>query len=297
VDFREIQAKSILSQCGIPGIDYVINPYTGCRYGCTYCYASFMGRFIKDKTSQDWGEYVFAKVNAPKLLKKELRKLKNKGKGLEIFFSSVTDPYQGVEAKYKLTRQCLEILADWGYEGYVSILTKSNLVLRDIDVLKKLKHVVVGPTVTSTDDAVSRYFEKYAPKASDRLEALKTLNENGIRTYAFIGPLLPHFVAFENELENLFKKLSEIGTKDIFVEHLNLSTYIRTRLIKEMKETEPEIIAKFYESQSIEYREALNELVMKLVGKYNMNLLTSGVIFHKEYQQRESKKRAPWKHK
>ena len=132
MDFREIQAKSILSPCGIPGIDYVINPYTGCRYGCTYCYASFMGRFIKDKTVQDWGEYVIAKVNAPELLKKELRKLRNKGKGLEIFFSSVTDPYQGVEAKYKLTRQCLEILADWEYEGYISILTKSNLVLRDV---------------------------------------------------------------------------------------------------------------------------------------------------------------------
>ena len=157
MDFREVQAKSILSPCGIPGIDYVINPYTGCRFGCTYCYASFMGRFLKDKSISDWGNYVYAKVNAPELLRKEIKRLKEKGVGKEIFLSSVTDPYQGVEAKYQLTRQCLEILGEYGFEGYVSILTKSDLVLRDIDLLKKLKHITVGLTITSTNDSISRY--------------------------------------------------------------------------------------------------------------------------------------------
>jgi DNA repair photolyase len=206
VDIREVKAKTILSKCGIPGIDYTINPYTGCRFGCIYCYASFMGRFIKDKTIHDWGNYVFVKVNAPKLLKKELKKLKNKGQGTEIFISSVTDPYQGLEAKYKLTRRCLKILIDYDFEGYVSILTKSNLVLRDIDLFKKLKHVGVGITVTSTDDSISRFFEKYAPSATDRFKALKKLNKEDVQTYAFIGPLLPHFVAYQDELESLFKK-------------------------------------------------------------------------------------------
>lgn len=295
MEFKEIQAKSILTPCGIPGIDYVINPYTGCSFGCTYCYASFMSRFLKDKSIKDWGTFVYAKVNAPELLKKELPRLKSKGRGLEIFMSSVTDPYQGVEAKYQLTRKCLEILRDYGFEGYVSILTKSNLVLRDLDVLKTLKNVVVGLTVTSSDDSVSRYFERYAPNVSDRFEALKTLNENGIRTYAFIGPLLPHFVAFENELESVFRKLDAVGTHDIFLEHLNLSKYIRTRLVAEMKDVEPEIIEKFYDSQSKEYREILDDRINALVKKYNMNLLTGGTIFHKEYQKSESRKAEPWK--
>jgi len=298
MDFRETQAKGILSKCGIPGIDYVINPYTGCRFGCTYCYASFMGRFIEGKGVKDWGEYVFAKTNAPELLKKELQTKfkKDKGKGIEIFLSSVTDPYQGVEAKYKITRQCLEAIADFGFEGYVSILTKSDLVTRDIDVFKRLKHVVVGMTVTSTDDSISKYFEKFAPKVSLRFKALKTLNEAGIGTYAFIGPLLPHYVADKSELEKVFKKLAEIGTKDIFVEHLNLSKYIRGRLVSEMGGAEPEIIQKFYDSQSEDYREALNEIVMELVKKYDMNLLKGEVIFHKEFQQAEAKKEVPWKH-
>lgn len=296
MDFREVQAKTILSPCGIPGIDYVINPYTGCRFGCTYCYASFMGRFLKDKTVADWGNYVYAKINAPELLKKELMKVKNKGVGKEIFLSSVTDPYQGIEAKYKLTRQCLEILADYDFEGYVSILTKSNLVLRDIDILKRLKHVAVGLTITSTNNAISRYFERFAPNVTDRIKALKTLNQSKIRTYAFIGPLLPHFVAFEEELENIFKSVSEAGTKDVFVEHLNLSSYIKGRLITEMKDKESAHIEKFYESQAKEYREILDDLVEKYIAKYKMRLLTGNVIFHKEYQQAKNKKENPWKH-
>ncbi len=284
IDVKEIEAKTILTKCGIPGIDYVINPYTGCRFGCTYCYASFMGKFLQDKKISDWGNYVYIKTNAPTLLAKEIKKLKNKGEGLEIFLSSVTDPYQGLEAKYKLTRQCLEVIINSGFKGFVSILTKSNLVLRDIDLFKQL-NCAVGLTVTSTDDGVSRYFEKFAPNVNDRFKALKELNEQGIKTYAFIGPLLPHFVAFKDNLESIFVRLEEVGTKDIFVEHLNLSSYIKTRLLTEMGDTEPEVIEKFYSSQSIEYRKALESLVNELVKRYKMHLLTGGTIFHKEYQK------------
>ena len=284
-EIKEIQAKGILSKCGIPGIDWVVNPYIGCRFGCKYCYASFMGRFVGKKVA-DWGEYVYPKINAPELLKKEIdRKLPDKGKGKEVFFSSVTDPYQGLEVKYQLTRKCLGVLADWEFTGTLSILTKSNLVTRDIDILKRFKQVVVGLTVTSADDGISRYFEKYAPPVSERLEALRKLNEAGIKTYAFIGPLLPHFVADETGLEKVFQKLVEVGTKDVYVEHLNLSGYIRGRLMAEMKGTDKNIVAKFYSSQTKAYREDLEKLIKKLVGKYHMNLLLDLVIFHREFRQ------------
>ncbi len=293
MDFREMQAKSILTPCGIPGIDYVINPYMGCRFGCTYCYASFMGRFLKGKTINDWGEYVYVKTNAPELLKKEMHKklgarLRGKasaGRGKEILLSSVTDPYQGAEAKYKITRQCLEVLADYGYEGILSILTKSPLVTRDIDILKRFKCASVGLTVTSTDDSISRYFEKYAPLVNDRFKALKELNQNGIHTYAFIGPVLPHYVAQSDELGKIFARLADVGTKDIFVEHLNLSTYIKNRLLHEMKGEDKDVVRKFYFSQSPRYRDDLNKLLEKLIKKYKMNLLLDMVIFHKEFQK------------
>ena len=283
-EVKEIEAKGILTKCGIPGIDWVVNPYIGCRFGCKYCYASFMGRFVGKKIA-DWGEYVYPKINAPELLAKEIeRKLPDKGRGKEVFFSSVTDPYQGLEAKYQLTRRCLEVLADWGFAGTLSVLTKSNLVTRDIDILKRFQQAVVGLTVTSVDDGISRYFEKYAPPASERFEALRKLNQAGLRTYAFIGPLLPHFVADEAGLEEVFQKLVEAGTKDVYVEHLNLSSYIRGRLMAEMKGTDKEILRKFYSSQTKEHRKELEDLVGRLVKKYRMNLLLDLVIFHREFQ-------------
>lgn len=288
MELKEITAKSILTPCKIPGIDYVINPYIGCRFGCIYCYACFMGRFV-GKSNDQWGEYVYAKINAPKLLEKEVKsKLKNKGRGKEVFLSSVTDPYQGVEVKYRITRQCLEILAECGFEGHLSILTKSNLVLRDIDILRKIKNVYIGLTVTSTDDKISRYFERYAPNVSSRFEALKNLNSLGFNTYAFVGPLMPHFTANAAELEKIFIKLTKVGTRDVFVEHLNLSKYIRDRLFKEMRSADQEVLQKFYGSQSKSYREALDKIVMDLVKKYSMNLLKE-TIFHKEFQKLHSK--------
>lgn len=287
MDFKEIQAKNILVKCGIPGIDFTINPYIGCRFACKYCYASFMGRFVGKKTT-DWGEYIYAKINAPQLLSKELQKLKNKGAGKEILISSVTDPYQGLEAKYKLTRNCLKILADYGFSGVVSILTKSDLVVRDIDVLKRLKSVLVGLTITSTDDSISRYFEKFAPLVSLRLKALKKLNSEGIKTYAFIGPLLPHFTAKQKELEKLLINIKETGTKDIFIEHLNLSKYIRNRLLKEMKGADKEIVNSFYLAQSNLYRQELEDLIKELVKKHKMHLLMDMVIYHKEFQKKPS---------
>lgn len=283
---KEIKCKTALVKCGIPGIDYVVNPYTGCGFACTYCYASFMTRFIKGVEFFDWGKFVFPKINIAEVLSKEIKtKLKDKGRGVEILLSSVTDPYQGVESKYQLTRKCLEILVKFEFEGLVSILTKSKLVTRDIDIFKKLKNVSVGLTVTSVDDNISRFFEKFAPNVTERFDALKILNENKIKTYAFIGPLLPHFVAKKEELEKIFIKLNEVGTKDIFIEHLNLSGYIRKRLFDEIGKDNKELLEKFYQSQSKKYREELEKIIRDLIKKYKMNLLMDMVIYHREFKR------------
>src|SRR3990167_8136324 len=167
-----IKAKTILQKTGLPDCDWVVNPYTGCRFGCKYCYAAFVGLFPHPK--EEWGSYVDVKINAPELLKKEI----SGEKGI-ILFSSVTDPYQGLEAKYQLTRKCLQVLADTGYKCEVGILTKSGLVTRDIDVFKKIKNLHVGMTVTSTGDPISQYLETYATPNQARLEALTKLHLAG----------------------------------------------------------------------------------------------------------------------
>ncbi len=281
IKFKEVTAKSVLQDSKLPDCDYVINPYTGCAFGCTYCYASFMGRFVGEDVN-DWGNYVFAKVNAPELLKKELSKIPNKGKNKTLFFSSVTDPYQGFEAKYKLTRRCLEVLVDYKFEGTVGILTKSPLVLRGIDIFVKLKNPDVGLTITSTDDSISRYFEKNAPNVSERFKALKELNKNSIPTYAFVGPLLPHFVNEEGMLDELFKRIKDAGTSEVYVEDINLRKYILERFLHEMKDIEPAILEKFYLSKNKSYRDELNILIDNLVKKYDLKIRLGGTIYHNE---------------
>lgn len=178
---KEIQSKSILSASKV--YPYVINPYTGCQHNCLYCYATFMKRFTGHRES--WGQFVDVKVNAPDLLKKEITK-KKPGK---VWISGVCDPYQPLEAKYRLTRQCLEILA--GNDWPVIVQTRSPLVLRDIDVIKKGRFFEVGCSVTTADDSIRRLFEPAAPPIKERIRALDELHQAGIRTYAMIAPILP----------------------------------------------------------------------------------------------------------
>ncbi len=178
---NEIQAKSILSKSKV--YPYVINPYTGCEHGCSYCYARFMKRFSGHR--EPWGQFVDVKVNAPDLLRLEITK-KKPGR---VWVSGVCDPYQPIEAKYKLTRECLEILAynDWP----VVVQTRSPLVLRDMDILKEGRDFEVGLSITTADDSIRRLFEPGAPPIKDRMDALDELHRAGIRTYVMIAPMLP----------------------------------------------------------------------------------------------------------
>ena len=180
---REIQAKSILTKSGIPGVDYCINPYVCCSHGCRYCYATFMKRYTGH--TEPWGGFVDVKINAPEILQRQLKRARNG----RVVISSVTDAYQPIESKYKLTRQCLEALLQCQFP--VDILTKSSLVLRDMDIIKKFKDIAVGITITTNDEEISRIFEPNAPSIMARMRALKTLHDNRIKTYAFIGPALP----------------------------------------------------------------------------------------------------------
>jgi DNA repair photolyase len=178
---KEIQAKTILSVSKI--YPYVINPYTGCQHGCSYCYARFMKRVTGHK--EPWGEFIDVKINAADLLRKEIKKKPRK----QVWVSGVCDPYQPLEATYRLTRQCLEILAHNAWP--VIIQTRSPLVLRDIDIIKDARDFEVGFSVTTADERIRELFEPHAPPISDRIQALDELHKAGIRTYAMIAPVLP----------------------------------------------------------------------------------------------------------
>jgi len=178
---KEIVARTILSKSKIQ--EYTINPYVGCSHSCRYCYARFMRRFTGHR--EKWGEFLDAKINAPDLLEKEIKK-KPMGR---VWISGVCDPYQSAEKKYRLTGRCLEILLE--HQWPVTIQTKSSLVLRDIEILTKFNDIEVGFSISTADDQIRKIFEPGAPPINERIHALDVLHSRGIQTFAMIAPILP----------------------------------------------------------------------------------------------------------
>jgi len=173
--------RSILSSSRV--FPYAVNPYVGCGFGCSYCYARFIKRYTGH--TEPWGEFVDIKTNAPELLRREIRRKPR----ARVWVSGVCDPYQWVERRYQLTLRCLEILVENHWP--VTVQTKSPLVLRDIDLLKMAGDLTVCITVTTADETIRRAFEPSAPPIKDRLNALRVLHDEGIRTHAMIAPILP----------------------------------------------------------------------------------------------------------
>ncbi len=281
MQINEISCKTVLVKSGLPGSDWVINPYGGCTFGCMYCYAAQLARW--KHPNETWGSFLDVKKNAANILEHDLMRLAKKYPQKDfgsIFFSSMTDPYVGFEAKFQVTRACLNVLGEFGYNGKISIQTKSPLVTRDIDLLKKLKNATVGFTITSLDDDVSKFLEGNAPPVNSRIRALAELHKNGVNTYAFVGPVLPYFLNSESKINELLDKLEEVGVTEVWFEHINLSKRIKERLMEYLSDKRPELIAAFEEADSQDYRDNLNKVILKALEGRNMKLALGKVIFH-----------------
>ncbi|KPL04044.1 MAG: hypothetical protein AMJ73_04720 [candidate division Zixibacteria bacterium SM1_73] len=209
----EVYCKNALSRSKISGMDYALNPYIGCEHGCVYCYAEFMRKYTNHK--EEWGEFVDVKINIVDRLRQQIKRTKLG----TIMIGTVTDAYQPLEEKYQLTRRCLEILADFDFP--ITIQTKSDLVLRDVDILKRMKNKEVGLTITCVDPKVETLFEPKASKLHNRFTALEELKENDIPTFVFFGPILPFFSDREESIKSLVKKLKEMGIEEIYFDKMN----------------------------------------------------------------------------
>ena len=227
----EIQCKTLMGKSGIGGVDYAINPYLGCSHGCVYCYARFMGRW-GGHAHEEWGTFVDAKINGLDRLRLEVPK-RRRGK---VLLSSVTDPYQPLEKKYELTRGSLELLLERQFP--VDILTKSDLVLRDLDLIRKFDTIEVGFTITSYDDGVRQVFEPGASPVGARLAALKEISDEGIPTWAFIGPVLPYLT--EDGLEPLLDELAG-NVSRVLVDRLNVKSGVMPGIRRALSENYPDL--------------------------------------------------------
>ncbi len=250
----EVLCRSALVRSRIYGVDYAVNPYTGCEHNCVYCYAVFMKKYTNH--AEPWGDFVDVKINAPTVLKKQLKTVR-KGR---VLFSSVTDAYQPLEKKYEITRNCLKQLE--GTAFFVSILTKSALVSRDIDILQHTS-CEVGFTFTTLDDEVKERFEPRSSSVQERLRALKEVDEAGIPVYVFFGPLIPFLSDSEESIGEMFTAL-ENHVKYVIVDRMNLYNTAWTRIHSVLKTWKPELVQKYYMLKTdAEYNHILRKRVMK----------------------------------
>lgn len=231
---NEIYATSIITKSNLPDADYVINPYVGCTHSCIYCYASFMKRFTGH--SEEWGTFIDAKVNAPDLIPEKTSKYVGK----RIFISSVTDPYVPIEKKYQLTRRVLEKLIP--LKPSLDIQTKSDLIIRDIDLFTKFDDCEVGLTITTLDDQIRKEIEPFTSSVERRTEALRKLKEAGLSTYIFIGPILPYVTEW--------KKIIAITKEYVdfyMLENLNIAGGAWNHINIWLKDKHSELLKKYEE--------------------------------------------------
>ncbi len=240
---KEIEVKSVMTKSNLPVADFSVNPYVGCTHGCKYCYASFMKRFTNHP--EPWGEFIDVK-NWPEIKNPE------KYAGKEAFLGSVTDCYQPCEAKYRRTRALLEQLQGSGIS--ISIATKSDLVLRDMDLIRTFPNARVSFSINTVDESFRKEMDK-AAGIERRLAAMKELYDNGIQTVCQIAPIFPGITDVKAIIEAVRDRCNLI-----WLENLNLRGDYKVRILEWIHENHPELDELYHQIYSRGDRAYWNKL-------------------------------------
>lgn len=267
--------------------DYSVNPYSGCSFNCIYCYTR------GSKYGENMAETLAVKVNAPELLERQLSKRAKKGEYGIIALSSSTEPYMPIEKKLKLTRKLLEIILKYRFP--VEVATKSKLVLRDLDLLKKIdknailpadlrskleRGAIISFSISTLDSKLAKTLEPGAPKPIERLKTMKKCKEKGFFTGVCFIPVLPFLSDSEEQLEETIRTVKEHGADFIFVGGLTLfgkgPTDNKTVFYKFLEKHYPELVSRYkklyriFWAPSREYQKTLEEKSKRLCKKYDI---------------------------
>lgn len=262
--YREITCKSALSPSKLPDLKYSLNPYLGCGFGCVYCYARHMSR--NPEISNNWGKLVFVKINVADVLKKEVKKV---GRGV-VGISTVTDPYQPAEAKYNLTRKCIEILIEHCF--HISIQTKSALSLKDKDIISDNSDIFdVGVTITTFDNKVAKMLEPCATPPKGRVRIIETYASLGVETWIFYGPIIPSINDDEWNIEEI-AILAKDTKSMIIYDKLNLKPPIYKYMQERLAKDYPDLISRLPKlvARNSEYWKGLSKRIKEICGKYDV---------------------------
>jgi DNA repair photolyase len=261
---REVVCKTILNRSGLS--DYSLNCYTGCTHACVYCYARFMQRFHPH--DEPWGAFVDVKLNAVEVLKRQLRRAEPGS----VFVSSACDGWQPIEAQWQLTRRCCELLLERGFE--LHILTKSPLVLRDLDVFAA-RPVQIGVTLTTLDERLSELWEPGAANIQERLRVIEAARRAGLQTSVMFGPLLPFLSDSQASIDALLGRAADLGIDRIWVDALNPRPRVWPAVAELLRAKFPELLQPYLKilfdlPSRIEYLEELRARVNRAARRASM---------------------------
>src|SRR6202142_201697 len=274
VEYFTLPVRSLLNRCtGVRmPFTWTLNPYRGCEFACKYCYARYTHEFMEMKDGIDFEQKIFVKQHAADWLRQELRRVKP---GEEIAIGTATDPYQPAERRFEVTRAILEEFARHrGLE--IGIVTKSNLVLRDIDVLQQIaknNRLFVNITITTLKADLARILEPRAPRPDLRLEAMQKLNEAGIAAGGIWAPVLPGITDSPRDLENLVRATARAGGKYIFANSLFLKPCSAAVFLPFLEKEFPHLVdnsPRRYKDRAFlpeSYRKPLSQLMKRLREK------------------------------
>ncbi len=277
VEYFTLPVRSVLNRCtGVRmPFTWTINPYRGCEFACKYCYARYTHEFMELRDGVDFEQKIFVKQHAADLLRQELHHVKP---GEEIAIGTATDPYQPAERRFEVTRAILEELARHrGLE--IGIVTKSNLVLRDTDLLQQItknNRLFVNITITTLKADVARILEPRAPRPDLRLEAMQKLNQAGIAAGVICAPVLPGITDSPRDLEALVRATAKAGGKYVFANALFLKPCSAAVFLPFLEKEFPQLVESYkkrYKDRAFlpeSYRKPLSQLMKRLRQKYGI---------------------------
>lgn len=279
VEYFALQSRSTLNResNGRMPFAWTINPYRGCEFGCKYCYARYTHEFMEMWDGRDFERKIYAKANAPELLRAELREARDRG--LPIALGTATDPYQPAEKQFEITRRMLEVFAE--FEGLeFSITTKSVLILRDLDLLKLMaeKHRFgVHLTVTTTDERLARLLEPKAPPPAKRFEAVAALAAADIYVGVNAMPILPGLNDSPPALEELARSAARAGAKFLHGNLLFLMPSAMKQFIPFLEKEFPHLVKRYRQLYAHsaylrgEYKDQMMKLMAELRSHYRLD--------------------------
>ena len=278
VEYFTLPAKSLLNRCvsgrSMP-FTWTINPYRGCEFACKYCYARYTHEFMEMRDGVDFEQKIYVKQHAAGLLRHDLRRVKAEE---AIALGTATDPYQPAERRYEVTRGILEEFARHrGYE--LGIITKSNLIVRDLEVLKevaKTNKLSVHITITTLDIELARILEPRAPRPDLRLDAVRALSEAGVRVGVSCSPVLPGITDSPAALEAVVRAAAEAGADHVFANPLFLKPCSAAVFLPFLEQNFPALAENYrqrYQGRSFlpqAYGERLSQLIKCFREKYKI---------------------------